>query len=107
LFLLISLINWSQILEYQEKLEFNCLTFEQLLQIRTNWVRQNTGQLSKASSVAMTLRTIGRLATSVIETGDIYLILRYAILTFLNAIILTQIVLCDANRSRRLDTKST
>lgn len=73
----------------------------QLIQIRTNWIRQSTGQLSTASAIAMTLRTTGRLATSFIETGDVYLITRYAIITLLNAIILAQIIYYDASRKRK------
>jgi len=77
----------------------------QLIQIRTNWVRQSTGQLSRASSIAMTLRTAGRLATNVLETGDAYLIGRYAILTLLNSTLLSQIMYYSAQRSSRTGEK--
>jgi hypothetical protein len=54
----------------------------------------------------MTLRTAGRLATSIIETGDIYLIMRYAIVTFLNATLVAQIIYYDRQRTRRSEAKS-
>lgn len=77
-----------------------------MMQALTNYKNQSTGQLSAATCFMLFAGSIARIFTSAQETGDFMMILTYCVSTFVNAIIVMQLLYYSKNKKTKKTPKS-